>query len=678
MEPDIAPTRHVTTLRSIDQTGEAVAHARGDQRLDLSRVSQTVERASRWLVEHQQADGHWCGEFEGDTILETDYVLLLHYLGNPDPRKLRGLTNHVIRRWINEEGGVPIYPGGPTDVSASVKAYFACKLAGHRADEPFMRRLAERIRELGGVVRCNTFTKLYLAIFGQYDWDGVPTIPPEIVLVPGWLPLSIYDTSTWSRAILVPLAVINALRPERSVPPGCEIDELFVGGRHGPHLRLQRTEQLVTWRNLFLSADRALKFAEKLPARPLLGRALRAAEKWMRERQQGSAGLGAIFPAMVHAVMAYTCLGYPVDHPAVQHEMRELERFEIVDGDDIRVQPCLSPVWDTAISLNALLDSGFPQDHPAIRAGVDWLLQRQTRRKGDWAVRVRDVEPGGWYFEYACEHYPDIDDTFMVLMALVKATRPPGRPWTEAPEPVKTAMRRGLDWALAMQSRNGGWAAYDRDNTKMFLQHVPFADHNAMLDPPTSDITARGLECLSHFGYTLDDPPVRRALRFLLREQEKDGSWFGRWGVNYLYGTWQALQGLASIGFDMRSEPAQRAVAWLKSVQNPDGGWGESCRSYDDPAEWKAKGPSTASQTAWAIMGLVHAGEAGSPEVRRGVDYLSRTQLADGTWDEPWFTGTGFPRVFYIRYHLYRHYFPLWALGKLARVGLAPPTSGVA
>jgi squalene-hopene/tetraprenyl-beta-curcumene cyclase len=628
-------------------------------------VEEAVRRARHWLLEAQHEDGHWVGEFEGDTILETEYVLLLHFLGSRDREKMVRLTNYAVRHWQNEDGGFPIYPGGPSDVSASVKVYFACKLAGHVANEPFMQRLRHCILSLGGVTKCNTFTKLYLSIFGQYDWEGVPTIPPEMFFVPSWFYLNLYEMSSWSRAILVPLAIINAFRPSRPVPPECNINELFVGGRHGRHLLLPRdTSRLLSWKNAFLVIDRALKLYDKSPVKPMRRRALRASEKWLRERQKGSGGLGAIFPGMTHAVMAYKCLGYPDDHPAVQHELRELAKFEIAEGDEMRLQPCLSPVWDTAISLNALLDSGLPHDHPAVQKGVEWLLARQTTTKGDWAVKCRGVAPGGWFFEYENEFYPDVDDTVMALMALYKAHCPHGEHWTTAPPRVREAMRRGLNWVFGMQNRSGGWASFDKDNDKMILQYVPYADHNAMLDPASADITARTLEMASYFDISRDDPRLQRALRFLYQEQEEDGSWFGRWGVNYLYGTWQTLRGLARIGEEARSSVMRRAVSWLKSVQNEDGGWGETCRSYDDPDRFKAKGPSTASQTAWALMGLMNASETKSREVARGLDYLLRTQRADGSWDEPWFTGTGFPRVFYIRYHLYRHYFPLWAMGQ--------------
>jgi squalene-hopene/tetraprenyl-beta-curcumene cyclase len=650
---------------SIAASPFAVARERERVRPSVSdeQIEDAIAAARDWLLTRQHADGHWVGELEGDTILETEYVLLFQFLGNPDQAKIRKLCNYVVRHWQNEDGGFPIYPGGPSDVSASVKVYFACKLAGHLADEPFMTRLRDRILALGGVTKCNTFTKLYLSIFGQYDWEGVPTIPPEVFVIPDWFFLNIYVMSSWSRAILVPLGIINHTRPHKLVPPGAEIDELFVGGRYGKHLRLPWDAKKVSWRNAFLVADMALKVYDKSKIKPLRQKALAEAERWILERQNGSGGLGAIFPGMTHAVMAFKCLGYPDDHPAIQHELRELEKFEIEEGDEIRVQPCVSPVWDTALSLNALLDSGVPHDHPAIRKAVDWLLDKQVTEKGDWVAKCPSVMPGGWFFEYENQFYPDVDDTIMVLMGLYKAACPNGEHWSTAEPRIREAMQRGLDWVFAMQNKDGGWASFDKDCDKMLFQEVPFADHNAMLDPATPDITARTLEMLSYYDVSRDDPRVVRALDFIRKEQEPDGSWFGRWGVNYLYGTWQVLRGLGRIGENLRSGLFQRGAKWIRSVQNEDGGWGETCESYDAPS-LKGMGPSTASQTAWAVMGLLNAGDTRSAEMRHGLEYLVRTQLDEGTWDEKWFTGTGFPKVFYLRYHLYRHYFPLWALSQ--------------
>lgn len=632
------------------------------QAISLESVRRAIGAAQRYLLDRQEPDGYWAAELEGDTILESEYILLLQFLGRREPEKFRKLANY-IRRWQRPEGYWPIYPGGPPDVSASVKAYFACKLAGHKENEPFMRRARRAILAQGGVTRCNTFTKLYLSMFGQYDWHGVPTIPPEAVLMPKWFYFNIYNMSSWSRAILVPLAVMNACKPRRPIPDHAHIDELFEGGRDKKRMRLQFDRKPLTWRNVFLILDKLLKVYDASPVKPFRKLALQRSLQWLLEREENSGGLGAIFPAMTHAIMAYKCMGLPDNHSAICKELAELAAFEIEEGDALRMQPCVSPIWDTAIIVNTLVDSGYPADGESVRRAAEWLLSKQTTKKGDWAVKAPDVEPGGWYFEMENEYYPDVDDTIMVLMGLYKTYCPNGEHWTEAPEHVRAAMQRGLNWVFAMQNRDGGWGSFDKDNDKMLFQYVPYADHNAMLDPSSADITARTLEMCSYYSLGQSDPRVRRAIAYLYREQEADGSWFGRWGVNYLYGTWQALRGLARIGEDMSREQIQQAVRWLHAVQNEDGGWGETCGSYD-PDHAKATGPSTASQTAWALMGLFNAGDLDSPFVKRGLNFLLRNQDGEGTWEEEWFTGTGFPRVFYLRYHYYRHYFPLWALSQ--------------
>lgn len=613
-------------------------------------------------MDRQYSEGYWVAELEGDTILESEYILLLQFLGKQDHEKFRKLANY-IRSKQAQEGYWSIYPGGPPEISASVKAYFACKLAGFRESEPFMRRARRAILALGGVNHCNTFTKLYLAMFGQYDWHGVPTIPPEMILLPSWFYFNIYEMSSWSRAILVPLSVMNATRPSRPIPASAHIDELFVGGKSRKQMGIAWDQKFLSWRNVFLVIDRVLKIYDSSPVKPFRQLALERALQWLLEREDMSGGLGAIFPAMTHAIMAYKSMGLPDDHEAIQKELCELAAFEIEEEDTIRLQPCVSPVWDTAITLNALADSGCPADHPSMLKGAEWLLSKQTTRKGDWAVKARNVEPGGWYFEMENEYYPDVDDTVMALMGLYKTYCPNGEHWTEAPPHVRSSMQRGLNWVFGMQNRDGGWSSFDKNNNCTLFQYVPYADHNAMLDPSSADITARTLEMCSYFSIGRTDKRIRRALAYLYNEQDADGSWFGRWGVNYVYGTWQALRGLARIGEDMQSERIQRAVRWLYDVQNEDGGWGETCHSYD-PEHPKAIGPSTPSQTAWALMGLLNAGDEDSPSLNRGVEYLLNSQTSSGTWEEEWFTGTGFPRVFYLRYHYYQHYFPHWALAQ--------------
>lgn len=623
-----------------------------------------LERGRQHLLGLQNPDGHWVGELEGDTILESEYVLLRHFMGCLDADRLRKLAGTMRAKQL-PSGGWALYPGGKPEVSASVKAYVALRMAGLPPEHPELERARTAILRLGGVTAANTFTKIYLAVFGQYDWDGTPVVPPELVLLPRWCYLNLAEISSWSRTILVPLAIISALRPRCPLPDGLTIDELFVGGRHGPHRRLKRATGFWSWRNFFLAGDRLLHFCERYRLTPWRKRALKAAEAWMLERFRDTGGLGAIFPPIVNALMAMRCLGYPDDHPEVRGQWRELEAFEIEEDDTLRVQPCVSPVWDTALAAMSLANAGLAPDDPALVAAADWMMDRRIRKKGDWAVKRPDAPVAAWYFEYANEFYPDIDDTAAVLMALAQSR-------SSTPEETRVYCEQALEWMFAMQGRDGGWASFDVDNDRMIFSQIPFADHNAMLDPSTADITARVLEMLSHYGIGLDDPRVRRAVDFLKRDQEPEGCWFGRWGVNYVYGTWQVLKGLSAAGEDMAQEYCQRGVQWLLSVQNPDGGWGESCDSYEDPS-LKGQGPSTASQTAWALMGLMAGGRGDHPAVARGVEFLVRNQNPDGSWDEPWFTGTGFPKVFYLRYHLYRNYFPVFALGMYARMHELPP-----
>ncbi|MCX7886861.1 MAG: squalene--hopene cyclase [Verrucomicrobiae bacterium] len=633
----------------------------------LSAVTTAISAAQEWLLDRQAPDGHWCAELEGDTILESEYLIYLHFIDRLDPTSLRKAANY-IRSKLLPGGGVAIYPGGPMEISASVKAYLALKLAGDRPDAPHMTRTRDAILAAGGITKCNTWTKIYLAMVGLYPWDGCPAIPPEMMLLPKWFPFSIYNMSSWSRAMFVPLAIIRSKQPVKPMPAHAQLDELWIRGPGKDDIHLPWEPRTLTWHNFFLRVDTALKFLQRHHPLPFLHRlALRRAERWTIEHGRVPGGLGAIFPAMANYVLCLRVLGYTNDSYLVAHGIAEMEKLRIEDEDTLRLQPCFSPVWDTAIAINALHESGLPPDHPALVAATRWLLNKEVRRPGDWRVKHsechRYTEPnkpvGAWFFEYDNEFYPDNDDTSMVLMALNRTQTPFDRE-------KSAAIRRGIRWLLGMQCRDGGWAAFDKDNDKYIFTQVPFADHNAMIDPSTSDITARILECLSHFGFTREDECICRALNYLRRDQCPDGSWFGRWGTNYIYGTWQVLRGLGSIGADMRQPYVRRAVAWLKNVQNADGGWGETVHSYEDP-HYKGIGESTASQTAWALMGLMSAGETHSPEVARGIEYLLRTQNADGTWDEPLFTGTGFPKVFYLRYHYYCHYWPLMALGMYAR-----------
>ncbi|MBZ5570425.1 MAG: squalene--hopene cyclase [Acidobacteriia bacterium] len=624
-----------------------------------SRVAAAIDGARKNLFSQQHEEGYWCGELEADTTLESDYVLLHTLLGTVDHARFQKCANYILRHQ-NDDGGWGAYIGGPSNVSVSVKAYFGLKLAGYKADHPVLIRARETILGMGGVTEVNTFTKIYLCFLGQYDYDAVPAIPPEIVLFPSWFWFNIYEISSWSRAILVPLSICYAKKPFKKIPDEMGSEELFVGGRDKSRRHLHWSKKLISWRNFFLCLDRLVHWFEAVHIRPLRSIALKKAEKWMLERFEMSDGLGAIYPSIVNSAVAMRCLGYSVDDPQVIRAMDEFEKLGIEEGDTFRMQPCKSPVWDTAYALFALGESGVPGNDPRMVKCADWILQKQVRTPGDWQVKNKKGQPGGWYFEFNNEFYPDVDDSAMVCLALAQVEHPNGRYQRES-------VQRAIDWMLSMQCRNGGWASFDKDNDRMVFQYVPFADHNAMLDPATVDITGRMLEMLAAYGYDKNHAAVKKAIKFIRDEQEADGSWFGRWGVNHIYGTTLVLRGLEAIGVDHHETYVQQAAEWLRMVQNPDGGWGESCGSYDDPTA-RGVGPSTPSQTAWAVLGLLAAQDTRSDCVARGIAYLLRTQKRDGSWDEFYCTGTGFPRVFYLMYHMYRQYFPLIALTTYKKV----------
>jgi squalene-hopene/tetraprenyl-beta-curcumene cyclase len=631
----------------------------------LGRVSFGIEKARDYLFAQQHKDGYWCGELEADTTLESDYIAIHTLLGTGDRSRMERAVPEIIRHQ-NVDGGWPIYAGGPSNISASVKAYFALKLMGYKPDHPVLERARTQILDLGGATECNTFTKIYLCFLGQYDWEAVPAIPPEIVLFPNWFWFNLYEISSWSRAILVPLAIAYAKKPFKKVPAEMGIDELFVGGRHGKHLHLKWAAKKISWRNFFLVLNRVVHFCERFHIRPLRYLALKKAERWMLARFEKSDGLGAIYPGILNSIVALRCLGYSTDDPQVMRALAEFEKLGIEEASipnhsepTFRMQPCMSPVWDTALAMFALGESGVPKSDPRMLKAADWILSKEVRTKGDWAVKVPNVEPGGWYFEFNNEFYPDVDDSAMVLLGLDKVENPRERYQHDV-------CKRAIEWIFAMQCKSGGWASFDKDNTRMVFQNIPFADHNAMLDPPTVDITGRVLEMLAAYGVGGDDKRVQKAIKFILSEQESDGSWLGRWGVNYIYGTMLVLRGLQAMGVDHHEPYVQQGAEWLRMVQNSDGGWGESCGSYDD-ATTRGIGPSAPSQTAWAVMGLLAAGDTRSDSVQRGILYLLETQRLDGHWDEDQYTGTGFPRVFYLAYHLYRDYFPLIALSAYAR-----------
>ena len=623
-------------------------------------LEEAIAQAQENLLLHlQKPDGHWEGELLVDATLCADYVLYMHWCGKVDSELEAKCVAHIRRRQL-ADGGWNIFIGGPSEINASVKAYFAMKLAGDSPSAPWMSEARANILRLGGIPQLNTFAKLYLALLGQFPWKDLPTIPPEIFLFPKWFVFNLYEMSSWSRTIIAPLAILNHFKPVRNLPADKHLHELYPAGLENTDLSLKKDPRFWAWKNFFLRCDRYLKIYDRLPVHPLRHRALKAVERWMIRRMgEGSEGLSAIFPAMLNAMMALRVLGYRDDHPLVMKADRDFSGLFVEDPEDFRIQPCLSPVWDTAITTIALAESGL-QEHPALDRAATWLEKKEIRFEADWAVHVPGVEASGWAFEHENKFYPDTDDTMMVLMALrhVKARDTYTR---------SVQFDRALKWLLAFQDRDGGWAAFDKGVTASWLEHVPFADHNAIIDPTCSDLTGRVLELLGLVGTDRESLIVRRAVAMIRRTQEADGSWYGRWGVNYIYGTWQVLRGLAAIGENMDQEWIRRGRDWLESCQNEDGGWGETCESYNFPA-LKGRGPSTASQTAWALMGLCACGSPNRESITDGIDYLVRTQEADGSWTEEHTTGTGFPCVFYLKYDMYRLHFPLLALATFRRL----------
>src|SRR5436190_6076267 len=617
-------------------------------------IARAIARAQENLLRQQKPDGHWCGELIVDSTLCSDYILFMHWCGEVDGQLQRRCVRHILKRQL-PDGGWNIYYGGPSEVNASVKAYFALKLAGHSADLPFMHEARANILRLGGIPKMNTFSKLYLALLGQFPWHYLPSIPVEMILFPKWAFFNIHKMSSWSRAMLIPLAIINHFKPTRELPSMKQLHELYPLGTEHKDFTLPRDPRFFAWRNFFLRADHGLKIISRLGWRPMRKRALEEAERWMLERiGEGSDGLAAVFPAMLNALIALRALGYSKDHPAYAKAAQDFAGLFIDDPEDFRIQPCLSPVWDTAINIIALAESGLPADHPSLKKAANWLVEKEVRAQGDWAINNPHAEASGWAFEYNNVYYPDTDDTAMVLMGL-RLAKPDDQ------QALDALFKRALAWQLSFQCRDGGWAAFDKEVTKHWLEDMPFADHNAILDPTCSDLTARTLELLGYIGFDMEAQCVRHAIQYLTDTQDDDGSWYGRWGVNYIYGTWQVLRGLRAIGENMTKDWILRGRDWLESCQNNDGGWGETCGTYDDPST-KGIGESTASQTAWAIMGICACGDFDRPSIQRGLQYLLRSQNADGPWDEEQIPGTGSPRTFYLKYDMYRQNFPLLAL----------------
>ena len=617
-------------------------------------ISQAISRAQENLLRQQKPDGHWCGELIVDSTLCSDFVLFMHWCGDVDAQLQQRCLRHILKRQL-PDGGWNTYYAGPSEINASAKAYFALKLAGCSADAPFMQEARANIMRLGGIPQMNTFSKLYLALLGQFPWKYLPTIPVEMVLLPSRGPFHMYKMSSWSRAMLVPLAIINHFRPTRILPGEKQLHELYPLGTEQTDLRLPRSERFWTWRNFFLRVEDVLKFLHPLRVRPLRRRALEEAERWMVERiGEGSDGLAAVFPAMLNCLIAMRALGYSKGNPVYAKAEKDFTGLFVDDSEDFRIQPCLSPVWDTAINIVSLAESGVSPEHPLLQKASEWLISKEVRIRGDWAVNNSHPEGSGWAFEYNNVYYPDTDDTAMVLMAL-RLIQPKDQ------RSANELFRRALGWQLSFQCDDGGWAAFDKNVTTPWLEDMPFADHNAILDPTCSDLTARTLELLGYIGFDTGTRCVRDAIRYLIDTQDEDGSWYGRWGVNYIYGTWQVLRGLRAIGQDMTQDWILRGRDWLESCQNSDGGWGETCATYENPGA-KGIGESTASQTAWAVMGICACGDLDRLSIQRGLRFLLASQKRDGSWDEQQITGTGFPRVFYLKYDMYRQNFPLLAL----------------
>ncbi len=647
---------------------ESKPREQSTSRSQREAVQAAIARTQGYLLSTQSPDGWWCGELESNVTITAEYLFLTHFLGVASTDRWAKIAAY-IRDQQREDGAWGIYYDAPGDLSTTIEAYFALKLAGASPDEPAMRQARAFILSKGGVPRARVFTKIWLALLGQYDWRGLPVMPPELIFLPSWCPFNIYDFACWARETIVPMLILLTEQPVRPVPPEAALDDLYCR----PADRLdgslpKKPMPLFSWRRFFLGADAILRRLEGRRWKPLRQAARRACERWIIAHQEADGSWGGIQPPWVYSLLALHALGHSVSDPIMAKGLRGFEDFAIEDERTFRTQSCMSPVWDTCLAATALLDSGLPPDHPALTRAGRWMLNEQIFSGGDWQIkqrgRQRAARPGGWAFEFQNDLYPDTDDTAEVLLALRRISFPP-----EIRHQQTIALERGTEWLLGMQSRNGGFASFDIDNTRRAITQIPFCDFGEVIDPPSEDVTAHILEWFGALGLPGDHPQIAAALRYLKREQQADGSWWGRWGVNHIYGTGAALPALRALGEDMRQPYIQRAANWLLNCQQADGGWGETCASYEQPAQ-RGTGAATASQTAWALLGLLAMKQSGAADARinaaieRGIGYLVAHQEPDGTWAEPYFTGTGFPRAFMIKYHLYRLYFPLMALGR--------------
>ena len=603
----------------------------------------------------QYEEGYWVEELESNATITSEFVFLQHFLGIEGRyRDRRDKLRNYLLSIQREHGGWDLFYSGPPDISATIEAYTALKMLGVSPHDPAMVKARKVIADLGGVRKARVFTKIFLALLGQSSWDDVPVMPVELILLPNWFYFNIYEMSSWSRGTVVPLTIVYAHQPVWPLPEEVSVPELFTP--EDQDLSIKSKGPGLNWPNFFLWVDKTLKSLGTLGWRPLRKTAMRKALRWTLDHQEPEGDFSGIQPAMFNSILALHLLGYPLDHPLLVKAFEAVDRFLIERDDHLLLQACVSPLWDTAIAANALMDSGVPGDHPSVVQACDWMLKKQVTKRGDWRFKNPGTPAGGWAFEFFNENYPDCDDTAEILMALDRTQLP-------ADSNKSREMDRALTWLFSMQSSNGGWAAFDRDNDHELFNQIPFADHGAMLDPPTVDVTGRVLWMLGRIGHPVDDPRVRRAIDFIYSEQEADGCWWGRWGVNYIYGTWLVTMGLKSIGEDMQQPRIRKTVEWIEAHQNEDGGWGETCDSYINP-KLRGQGDSTCSQTAWALMALVELGEVENEAAQRGVDYLIAQQQENGSWYEDYFTGTGFPGHFYIRYHMYRQFFPLMALSR--------------
>jgi squalene-hopene/tetraprenyl-beta-curcumene cyclase len=623
----------------------------GVEENNWASVEATIRGATKALLDRQRDDGHWVFELEADATIPSEYVLLVHYLAETPNIALERKIGVYLRRIQCDHGGWALYHGGAFDISATVKAYFALKMIGDDIHAPHMTKAREAILSRGGALKANVFTRILLALYGETSWANVPTVPVELILLPRWFPIHLSKMSYWARTVIVPLLVLAAKRPVARNPRGIHVPELFVPG--GTAASKRAPHQSAFWSAFFGALDWVLKRVEPYWPTGLRQRAIDKCVSWTTERLNGEDGLGAIYPAMANSVMMYDAMGYAPDHPDRAIARLSVEKLLVVKDDEAYCQPCVSPIWDTALMCHALMEA--KNCDAEVARALEWLKGRQVLTvKGDWAEERPDVRPGGWAFQYWNNYYPDLDDTAVVAMALHRFDQ----------ARYGDAIARGREWVEGLQSKNGGWGAFDADNVYYYLNNIPFADHGALLDPPTDDVTGRCIGLLMQLGATPDEPHVKAAVEFLRKSQLKDGSWFGRWGVNYIYGTWSALAGLNAAGLPSGDPMIKRAAQWLISIQNEDGGWGESCDSYKLDYKGHERAASCASQTAWALMGLMAAGEVDHPATARGIRYLQGAQQEDGLWPEETYTGGGFPRVFYLRYHGYAKFFPLWAVAR--------------